>query len=387
MKKYILLSTLPLILFGLMVYFFLNRSPLVSVVMPTYNRIGLLPRAIDSILNQTYDKFEFIIVDDGSNDGTKDLLKTYASSDPRIKILTNEKNMGISYSRNRGTDAAKGKYIAIMDSDDYSEPTRLEKHINYLEQHDDVVALNALYYEMGKEGNGYNNWVPPHRFDFIFHFKNYFTNIAVFRSDFVRKHNIRYNEKMISSEDYDFWAQIFMKGGKLRMLNEQLIRLRRHQSNSKEYYDEIKSNARIISNNLLRHFGVNEPEKLSTDCERMAAMIEVNNQTQKLDGYTISLFYNRSCKNYSTPENGLYLKHDDFVDYLRPTSEKNVYERIRNKEKYKIVDIKKNNFGDDSIFIIENPNQDIEIYRKQNDGSLGLFLKYKKTFIEKLLKI
>lgn len=387
MKKYILLSTLPLILFGLMVYFFLNRSPLVSVVMPTYNRIGLLPRAIDSILNQTYDKFEFIIVDDGSNDGTKDLLKTYASSDPRIKILTNEKNMGISYSRNRGTDAAKGKYIAIMDSDDYSEPTRLEKHVNYLEQHDDVVALNALYYEMGKEGNGYNNWVPPHRFDFIFHFKNYFTNIAVFRSDFVRKHNIRYNEKMISSEDYDFWAQIFMKGGKLRMLNEQLIRLRRHQSNSKEYYDEIKSNARIISNNLLRHFGVNEPEKLSTDCERMAAMIEVNNQTQKLDGYTISLFYNRSCKNYSTPENGLYLKHDDFVDYLRPTSEKNVYERIRNKEKYKIVDIKKNNFGDDSIFIIENPNQDIEIYRKQNDGSLGLFLKYKKTFIEKLLKI
>ena len=114
MKKYILLLVLTLILFGSMVYFFLKPSPLVSVVMPTYNRIGLLPRAIDSILNQTYDNFEFIIVDDGSNDGTKELLKTYAQSDPRIKILTNEKNMGISYSRNRGTDAAKGKYVAIM---------------------------------------------------------------------------------------------------------------------------------------------------------------------------------------------------------------------------------------------------------------------------------
>ncbi len=384
MKKYILLLVLTLILFASMVYFFLKPSPLVSVVMPTYNRIGLLPRAIDSILNQTYDNFEFIIVDDGSNDGTKELLKTYAQSDPRIKILTNEKNMGISYSRNRGTDAAKGKYVAIMDSDDYSEATRFEKHVAYLEQHDDVVALNALYYEMGKENNGYNNWVPPARFDFIFHLKNYFTNISFFRTDFVRKHNIRYNEKMMSSEDYDFWAQIFMKGGKLRMLNEQLIRLRRHQSNSKEYYDQIKANARLTSDKLLRHFGVKEPEKLTTDCERMKAMVEVNNQTKKLDSYTITLFYARTCMNYATPENGLYLKHDDFVDYLTPTNEKNVYERVRNKAKYKIIDVKKNNFGDDSIFVIENPDQDIEIYRKQNDGSLGLLFKQELTFIEKL---
>ena len=261
MKKYILFCALPILAFGMgVLFFFTNKDPLVSVVMPTYNRADLLPRSIDSILNQTYTNFEFIIVDDGSTDTTPTLLQTYAQNDPRIKILTNPKNKGISYSRNRGTDAAKGKYIAIMDSDDYSEPERLRKHVDYLEKNKDVTVLNALHYDMTQEEATQNNWVPPLRLDIIFHLKNYFTNIAVFRTDFVRKHNIRYNENMISSEDYDFWAQIFMKGGKLRMLNERLIQLRRHRSNSKKYYDEIKKNARTTTDMLLKHYGIQNPE-------------------------------------------------------------------------------------------------------------------------------
>ena len=168
-----------------------------------------------------------------------------------------------------------------MDSDDYSEPERLKKHVEYLEKHEDVTALNALYYEMGKEISWQNNWVPPLRFDIIFYLKNYFSNIAVFRTDFVRKHNIRYDENIMSSEDYDFWAKIFMKGGKLRMLNERLIHLRRHSTNSPEYYESIKKHARLVSNRLLKHFGVENPEKFENDCERMQEMIKVNNQTQK----------------------------------------------------------------------------------------------------------
>jgi len=385
MKKYILLSTLPILIFGVAVYSYLsNKDPLVSVVMPTYNRVALLPQSIESILNQTYTNFEFIIVDDGSTDGSNALLQTYAQSDPRIKILTNTKNRGISYSRNRGTDAAKGKYIAIMDSDDYSEPERLKKSVDYLEKNDDVIALNALYHETGKPASWQNNWVPPLRFDIIFHLKNYFSNIAVFRTDFVRKHNIRYNESIMSSEDYDFWAQIFMKGGKFRMLNERLVRIRRHKTNSKEYYDTIKKQARTISDRLLRHFGVQNPEKLTNDCERMEEMIKVNNRTKKIDAYTLNLFYSRSCKRYAEPENGLYIKHDDFVDYLKATDEKGVYERFRNQEKYKVLEIKKNVNGDPNIFIIENPSKEIEIYHKQNDGSLTLVYKEEKTFFKKL---
>ena len=393
MKKYIFLCTMPIIVFGIVIYSFvskktfnslINKGPLVSVVMPTYNRADLLPRSIDSILNQTYTNFEFIIVDDGSTDSTHLLLETYAQSDPRIKILTNETNKGISYSRNRGTDAAKGKYIAIMDSDDYSEPERLKKHVDYLEKHEEVTALNALYYEIGKESSWQNNWVPPLRFDIIFYLKNYFSNIAVFRTDFVRKHNIRYDENIMSSEDYDFWAKIFMKGGKLRMLNDRLIHLRRHTTNSPEYYDSIKKHARLISDRLLKHFGIKNPENFENDCERMEEMIKVNNQTQKLDSYTLNLFYSRSCKGYPPPKNGLYIKHEDWVDYLKPTEEKNVYERLRNKERYKIIDVKENEYNIKNIFVIESPKNEIEIYQLQRDGSLGLLKKQEKSFLKKL---
>lgn len=366
MKKYILLCSIPIVTFGMILYNCIDHRPLVSVVMPTYNRLALLPKSIDSILSQTYDKFEFIIVDDGSTDGSNNLLQAYAQLDSRIKILTNEQNRGISYSRNRGTDAAKGKYVAIMDSDDVSLPERLEKHVNYLEKNKDVVALNALYLEMGKEANGTNNWVPPNRFEIIFHLKNYFTNISFFRTDFVRKHNIRYNENMMSSEDYDFWSQIFLNGGKLHMLNEHLINLRRHRTNSKEYYQQIKSNARIVSNRLLKAFGVPNPEQLKSQCEQLNAMVQANKKTKRVDQYTLELTFNRSCNKKTTPKNGFYVKHVDFVDYLHPTEKKNVFKRQRNGDKY----ILKSQKGLFYTFI--TPNGAEEVYNRQNDGALAL---------------
>lgn len=366
MKKYILLCSLPILCFGAVLYTCMDHRPLVSVVMPTYNRLSLLPRAIDSILDQTYDKFEFIIVDDGSTDGSANLLQSYAQVDPRIRILTNEKNKGISYSRNRGTDAAKGKYVAIMDSDDYSLPTRLEKHVEYLEKHDDVMALNALYLEMGKEKNGLNNWVPPHRFEIIFHLRNYYTNISFFRTSFVRENNIRYDETLMSSEDYDFWSKIFSKGGKLRMLNEHLLNLRRHRTNSREYYAQIKSNAHTISNNLLKRIGVKNPETLKTDCDRLEGMVEANKTSGLVDQYTLELTYKRQCKNFDTPKGGYYIKHNEFVDYFEPTDKKNVFKRLRNGDKYIFLGEK------DKLFSFQNPNGDIEYYNKQFGRTLAL---------------
>ena len=404
MKKYqyILIYFLPFFAFGLLLYLFTDKKPLVSVVMPTYNRVNLLPRSIDSIRNQTYQNFEFIIVDDGSTDGTNELLKSYAQLDKRIRILTNPTNKGISYSRNRGTDAAKGKYVAIMDSDDYSLPTRFEKHVKYLEEHDDVVVLNALYIEMGKEQNGTNNWVPPDRFNIIFHLKNYFTNIAFFRTDFVRKHNIRYNEKTISSEDYDFWAQIFMKGGKFAMLNEHLFNLRRHRTNSKEYYKQISVHSRKTSNRLLRAAGVPSPEKLATDCDRISALLKTyeekenyektktlyqkaydlfkKKEEQPIDLYTFKLTHTRLCNSRNVPKYAFYLKHLDFVDYLEKTDEENIFERTKNKEKYTLIKNEKNKH-----FTFKNPNFDIEIYVRQRDRSLALKEVIKTPFYKKII--
>ncbi len=117
----------------------MSFMPLVSVVMPTHNRADFVGRAIDSILNQTYNDFEFIIVDDGSTDSTSEILQKYAAKDKRI-ILLRQNNLGTAAARNTGVDKATGKYIAFMDDDDISLPNRLEKQVSFLEKYPDYSA-------------------------------------------------------------------------------------------------------------------------------------------------------------------------------------------------------------------------------------------------------
>ena len=101
------------------------QSPSISVIMPVYNTAKYLNEAIDSILNQTYKDFEFIIIDDCSTDGSLDIIKTY--SDDRIILIENETNKGYVYGLNYALSFAKGKYIARMDSDDISLPNRFKR--------------------------------------------------------------------------------------------------------------------------------------------------------------------------------------------------------------------------------------------------------------------
>lgn len=369
MKKVLISTGIVLSLIGVGSYFYLKpATPLVSVVMPTYNRADLLPRSIESILNQDYKNFEFIIVDDGSSDNSLEVIQSYQQKDNRIKLLKNETNRGISFSRNRGTDEAKGKYVAIMDSDDFSEPQRLSKSVDYLEAHPDVMAVNALYYEMGKEKNGLNNWVPPKRFEIIFNLRNYFTNIAVFRRDFVKDNHIRYDETRLSSEDYDFWKQIFLNGGKLHMLNEQLIRLRRHRSNSEEYYKQIRENSYKTSNELLSRFGIfPDPNETRDECKIMKEMVEKNKDKNIVDQYVMEITYDRACAHEEKLKKGtIYIKHLDYVDYFVPTGEKRMFERRRTKERYRLV----HNHEKSYIFRRESDGL-VEEFLRQKDGSLG----------------
>ena len=104
--------------------------PNVSVIIPTYNRAKLIKRAVDSVLAQTYNDYEIIIIDDGSTDGTQDILKDYHHS---IRYIYKE-NEGISATRNRGIKEAKGKYLAFLDSDDQWFPDKLAVQVNLMEK-------------------------------------------------------------------------------------------------------------------------------------------------------------------------------------------------------------------------------------------------------------
>ena len=122
------------------------NPPLVSVIMSVYNGEKYLVQAIDSILNQTYQNFEFIIIDDCSTDNSSHILQEYAQKDSRIKIIKKEKNIGIKgfiKNLNLGISIAKGKYIARMDADDISLPERFQKQVDFLENNPEITLVGA----------------------------------------------------------------------------------------------------------------------------------------------------------------------------------------------------------------------------------------------------
>jgi glycosyltransferase involved in cell wall biosynthesis len=120
-----------------------SSIPTVSVVMPVYNSAKYLPVAIESILNQTYKNFEFIIIDDGSTDASLKMIKDYARKDRCIRVKQNSSNLGICRTLNYGISLAKGRYIARMDGDDWSYPERLSKQVAFMKKHPDVVICGG----------------------------------------------------------------------------------------------------------------------------------------------------------------------------------------------------------------------------------------------------
>ena len=121
----------------------MTAVPLVSVIMPVYNGEKYLREAIESILTQTFRDFEYIIVDDGSTDGTGAILAHYQKMDRRIRVACNPENEGQPAALNKGCRLAKGKYIARMDADDVSLPERLERQVKYLEAHPEIGVLGT----------------------------------------------------------------------------------------------------------------------------------------------------------------------------------------------------------------------------------------------------
>ena len=147
----------------------------VSVVMPTYNTaVPVLKAAVDSILNQSFRDFEFIIVDDHSTDGSEAYLSSL--SDPRIRLLRNMEQLGVTKSLNVGLRAAKGRYIARMDSDDISLPERFEKQVAFMESHPDAIACGTGYENIGAS-SGVCLPIPGHLIPQLFWIERSFLSI------------------------------------------------------------------------------------------------------------------------------------------------------------------------------------------------------------------
>lgn len=207
---------------------------LISVVMSTYNRSSVfLRKSIESILCQTYADFEFIIIDDGSNNGTKEIIKSY--NDPRIRLIVNEKNIGLTSSLNRGLDECRGEFIARMDDDDIAYPRRFEKQISFMRENPDVIVCGT-WVECIDENGQLTGQKIQDRIENMDTYRIYllFGNIptiphpsAMMNRRMILKYNLRYEPEYSLSEDYRLWLRC-ANSGKCAILPEILMKYRRH---------------------------------------------------------------------------------------------------------------------------------------------------------------
>lgn len=189
-----------------------NMSYPISVCVPMYNASAYLRECIDSILGQTFSDFELLIIDDGSTDESRNIIRSY--QDVRIRLI--ESSHDYINTLNLLLKEAKGKYIARMDADDIMLPDRLEVQYNYMEAHPETDILGCSMYYMGESEKLYANQGVVTIQDLLS--GNYIANPTVMmRRDSIRKANIWYDEKFKYAEDYHFWVQAAMSG--LYMLN------------------------------------------------------------------------------------------------------------------------------------------------------------------------
>lgn len=204
--------------------------PKVSVLMPAYNAEKYISEAIDSILNQTFEDFEFIIINDGSTDRTKEIILEYG--DPRIVLLENEKNSGIVVTLNKGLDVAKGEYIARMDADDIAVPERLQIQVIYMDKHPEIGVLGTGLKKFGDEINEEKRFFSQ-KPDILKAELLFATCIAhptvVMRKDVLDAFHIRYEIDYAGAEDFLMWWRLSQKT-QIATLPDILLNYRIHKS-------------------------------------------------------------------------------------------------------------------------------------------------------------
>jgi glycosyltransferase involved in cell wall biosynthesis len=221
-------------------------SPLVSVVIPTHNRAHYITEAIDSVLAQTYPYYEIIVIDDGSTDNTREVLRGYGD---RVRYF-HQDGRGQAHARNRAVSEARGKYIAMLDDDDVWLPNKLELQVATLEQDDGVGFVGTDMYITDASGNIIDRWGKPpsvpETFESLFE-----ENILGAPSVMIRKRLIEevggFDESLRTTDDYDLWLRL-ARVSRFKCLAVPTVKWRMHGSNKhKDRPQKLKDRVRILT--------------------------------------------------------------------------------------------------------------------------------------------
>ena len=255
---------------------------MISVIIPVYNDEKYLHVCLNSVLKQTYQDFEIICIDDGSNDSTVEILEYFTDKDSRIKVLKNDSNKGPGFSRNKGLEIAQGKYISFLDGDDWLSPDAFEILIEKMEKDklDLLMFKNIVYYESNKNFgweeyydmefmNKYENKVFNH-FDLdktkLFVMSNAQWNKFYLKS-FLDKNNIRFPNQNLIHEDNPFFYKVITSADRVSLINKYFYNRRRRNGsimtlNNERLFDNIDISYLILevflSNKQLYQYYKNE---------------------------------------------------------------------------------------------------------------------------------
>jgi glycosyltransferase involved in cell wall biosynthesis len=229
--------------------------------MPVYNGERYLKEAMDSILNQTFQNFEFIVINDGSTDSTSAIIESY--SDSRIICLRNEKNCGVAISLNKGLRIARGKYIVRMDSDDLSLPQRIERQVAFMDANPEIGICGSWLKTIGESNE---IWSPPRTHDEIYVGMLFTLNVyhptVIIRMETISHLQEFYNEDFENIEEQEYWIRLGHLGVKFANIDRVLVKYRLHEKSVNRIYHEIQekkiNNLRLMQ---LRNLGIEPTEE------------------------------------------------------------------------------------------------------------------------------
>lgn len=200
----------------------MKAAPVVSVIMPAYNAERFLEEAVRSVMNQTFRDWELIILDDCAKDSTYALAEKLAAEDSRIILLRNEQNMGVARTRNRGFDLCRGKYVALIDSDDVWHPQKLEKQLERMEQTGAELSYTSYAIVDDKGNKVKDDFLVPDQVTY----HDQLTRNAIGCSTVMLRATLLEKYRFVTDfyhEDYVLWIQLLKDGHKAAGCREILV--------------------------------------------------------------------------------------------------------------------------------------------------------------------
>jgi glycosyltransferase involved in cell wall biosynthesis len=302
------------------------KSPVVTCLMSVYNGESYLCEAIESILDQAFTNFEFIIINDGSTDDSLLIIEKF--NDPRIRLVCNNENIGLTKSLNKGIELSNGKYIARIDADDISLPNRLSEQVDFMEKNSAigmVCSKTLKINDSGQEIESHSHYT-EHDIRFFLFLNNSIKHSSAFiRSDILERYGLSYEEKFKTSQDYRLWTKILLVS-RIQEIDKYLVKIRQHDK-AVSIIDsgDQQANARIIAKDYLHSVGLELDEYTHT--RLMLYAIGVNNIAS-------NYFLYRGLSRLVTEYKGVYSPKQQFIgDELQ----NNLYAKLSIFSRFKLL--------------------------------------------------